>query len=93
LNSDGLPLVTHNRPILINFGDEIHQNKLMFYYLHDAHTGSTYEGCKFYSTIDSSVIIKPDTGEAIEFYNLFLIAINPQNGKIHFVLSNSLSNN
>lgn len=90
LNSDGLPLVTHNRPILINFGDEINQDKQMYYYLHDAYPGSTYEGCKFYSTILTSAKIP---GVSTESTDLIIIAINPQNGKLHYVLFKRLSDN
>lgn len=89
LNSDGLPLVTHNRPILIDFGDENH----MYYYMHDAYPGSTYEGCKFYSSTVTIGKIMPGTEEFMERTSLILLAINPQNGKIHFVLFKDLSDN
>lgn len=87
LDSDGLPLVTHNRPILINFGDENNVYASMHYYMNDAATGSTYEGCKFYSSIRTDASINPDTGVFIEYRTfLTVFAIDPQNGNIYTVL-------
>ena len=93
LNSDGLPLVTHNRPILIDFSTEEYDDKQMYYYMHDAYPESTYVGCKFYATIIRLAKTRPDTGEVIEGTTLLIIAINPQNGKIHFVQFKDLSGN
>lgn len=90
LDSDGLPLVAHNRPILIGFGEMA----TMFYYMNDAVTGSTYEGCKFYSSIAVLWDYNPDTGEILNSHTqLTVIAINPQNGNIYFILSKEFSNN
>ena len=89
LNSDGLPLVAHNRPILINFGDSPDtdtQGIRLFYYMHDAYPGASYEGYKIYSTIMVYPRIDHSTGELIEEYpGLEIYTINPQNGVMLFV--------
>lgn len=93
LNPSGLPLVTHNRPILMNVGDENTPYVLMFYYLNDSETGSTYEGYKMYGTIDTHGSFIPDTGSFIEYrFSISIVAINPQNGNIYNVFFKDLTN-
>jgi len=90
LNSDVLSLVAHNRPILIDFGDGMHSEAHMYYYMHEAFLGTAYEGCKIYGTIARLAIVHP-SGVVTEQTYIQLIAINPQNGNLNFVMTNFLS--
>lgn len=93
LNPNALPLVARNRPLLLNTGDEDNPYVMMIYYLNDADTGSTYEGCKMYGTIDTHATFNPGTESFIEYrFGITVFAINPQNGNAYNVFFKDLTN-
>lgn len=93
LDSDALPLVAHNRPILIDFGSGGYAHTAMYYYMNDAVPGSTYEGCKLYGCIDTSGSFNPDTESFIEYrLGISVSAIDPQNGNMYGVFYKDITN-
>lgn len=93
LDSDALPLVAHNRPILINLGDENRAHTAMYYYMNDTEAGSTYEGCKLYGCIDTLGSFDPDAERFIEYrIGISIYAIDPQNGNMYGVFYKDITN-
>ena len=92
LDSDGLPLVTHNRPILIDFSVDDYTHQAMYYYMNDTEAGSTYEGCKLYGCIDTFGSFV-DSGTFIEYrIGISIYAIDPQNGNMYSVYFKDITN-